>query len=205
MNLSAQIDRFGLNDPSFVALLQAGDGDAFEKLVRGQAAPLLRVGRRFMRTEEDARDALQDAFVSVFKSIGRFEATARLSTWLHRVMINACLMRLRAQRRRPEEDIEQYLPRFLDDGHQTESSVPWCESAESVLERMEMCDLVRSCIDQLPGTYREVLLLRDIEEMATEEVADLLGITPNAVKIRLHRARQALRTMLDPHMKTGRA
>ena len=196
MNLAAQNVPFELNDTSFVARLQAGDGEAFERLVREHARALLRVARRFMRTEEDARDALQDAFVSVFRSIRRFEANARLSTWLQRVVINACLMRLRSQRRRPEEDIEQHLPRFLEDGHQVESPLSWRESAETAMQRMELCELVRSAIEQLPAIYRQVLLLRDIEELSTDDAAELLGITPNAVKIRLHRGRQALRSLL---------
>jgi len=188
-------------DARFVARLKSGDAEAFETLVRKYTMPLLRTARRFMHSEEDARDAVQDAFVAVFKSIGRFEEQSQLSTWLHRIAINSCLMKLRTQRRRPEEDIEQYLPRFLEDGHQVESSVTWTESAETILQRTQTCDLVRSSIEQLPDTYRVVLLLRDIEEMSTEETAQILGITANAVKIRLHRARQALRTLLDPHMR----
>jgi RNA polymerase sigma-70 factor, ECF subfamily len=183
-------------DADLVARLQAGDSGAFEVLVRRESGPLLRVARRFLRSEEDARDALQDAFVAAWKSIGRFASHSRLSTWLHRILINACLMRLRAQRRRPEEDIEAYLPRFIEDGHQVEPSLPWAEADDFLMR-----DLVRSSIDRLPEQYRIVLLLRDIEEMTTEETAEALGITPNAVKIRLHRARQALRALLDPHMR----
>ena len=187
----------------FVAQLQAGDSGAFEALVREHTLPLLRVARRFLHSEEDARDAVQDAFVSAYKSIGRFAAGSKLSTWLHRIVVNASLMRLRSQRRHPEEDIEAYLPRFVEDGHQVEPSVPWDESAESVLQRAELRELVRSAIDRLPEQYRIVLLLRDIEEMTTEETAQALGITANAVKIRLHRARQALRTLLDPQMRSS--
>ena len=189
------------HEASLVARLRSGDSEAFETLVRTHMAALLRVARRFMRSEEDARDAVQDAFVSAFKSIDKFESNAQLSTWLHRIVINACLMRLRAQRRRPEEDIEEYLPRFREDGHQLEPSQPWSETAETMLQRSEVQGIVRAAIDQLPDTYREVLLLRDIEEMSTEEAADILKVTPNAVKIRLHRARQALRTLLDPYMR----
>ena len=174
---------------------------AFETLVRTHMAAMLRVARRFLRSEEDARDAVQDAFVSAFRALDRFASHAQLSTWLHRIVVNACLMRLRAQRRRPEEDIEEYLPRFAEDGHQIEPSEPWCETAETILERTELRGVVRSAIDALPDTYREVVLLRDIEELSTEEAADVLGVTPNAVKIRLHRARQALRTLLDPYMR----
>ena len=188
-------------EASLVALLREGDPDAFETLVRTYMPMLLRVARRFMRSEEDARDAVQDAFVSAFRSIGRFESNAQLSTWLHRIVINASLMRLRAQRRRPEEDLEAYLPRFREDGHQLQPSENWSETAETVLQRTELTGVVRAAIDQLPDTYREVLLLRDIEELSTEEAAEALGVTPNAVKIRLHRARQALRTLLDPYMR----
>jgi RNA polymerase sigma-70 factor (ECF subfamily) len=112
-------------------------------------------------------------------------------------------MKIRKQRRKPEEDIERYLPRFLEDGHHAETIMPWCESAETILQRAEMCSVVRHAIEQLPETHRVVLLLRDIEEMSTEETATVLGTTCNAVKIRLHRARQALRTLLDPYMRAG--
>ena len=189
------------DEAALVARLRSGEARAFEELVRTHMPRLLRVARRFLDSEEDARDAVQDAFVAAFRSIGDFESTALLSTWLHRIVINACLMKLRTRRRKPEEDIEKYLPRFLEDGHQVESSVGWCESAETALERAETCDLVRAAIARLPESYRVVLTLRDIEELTTEEVAKMLEITPNAVKIRLHRARQALRTLLDPHMR----
>jgi RNA polymerase sigma-70 factor (ECF subfamily) len=162
---------------------------------------LLRVARRFLRSEEDARDVVQDAFVSAFRSMARFESGARLSTWLHRIVVNAALMKLRTQRRRPEEDIEEYLPRFREDGHPVQRSENWVETADTILERTELRQIVRDSIDALPDTYREVLLLRDIEELSTEEAAEALGVTPNAVKIRLHRARQALRTLLDPYMR----
>lgn len=189
-------------EASLVALLRDGDAGAYETLVRTHMPMMLRVARRFMRSEEDARDAVQDAFVSAFRSIGKFGSNAQLSTWLHRIVVNACLMRLRTQRRRPEEDIEEYLPRFRDDGHQVLPSERWSENAESILQRTELVGIVRSAIDQLPDTYREVLLLRDIEELSTDEAAEALGVTPNAVKIRLHRARQALRTLLDPYMRS---
>ncbi|HWW61193.1 MAG TPA: sigma-70 family RNA polymerase sigma factor [Thermoanaerobaculia bacterium] len=190
-------------EAGLVAGLRAGDAGAFETLVRTQTQPLLRVARRFLRNEEDARDAVQDAFVAVFRSIGKFEAGAMLSTWLHRIVINASLMKLRTQRRRPEEDIEDYLPRFQEDGHQVERSVAWAEPADVMLLRAETSELVRAAIDKLPDTYRVVLLMRDIEELSTEETAEILEITPNAVKIRLHRARQALRGILDPQLRAS--
>ena len=192
-------------EADFVARLQAGDSGAFETLVREHSMPLLRVARRILRSEEDARDALQDAFISAFKSIRSFAAGSRLSTWLHRIVVNAALMRLRAQRRHPEEDIEAFLPRFAEDGHQLAPSVAWIEPADAMFERGELRATVRAAIDRLPESYRIVLLLRDIEEMTTEETAQALGISANAVKIRLHRARQALRTLLDPHMRNAKS
>jgi RNA polymerase sigma-70 factor (ECF subfamily) len=190
-----------VDDSTFVPRLQRRDEEAFEELVRRHTRPLLRTARRLLGSEEDARDAVQDAFVAAFRSIGGFESMAMLSTWLHRIVVNASLMRLRARRRRPEEDIEQYLPSFLPDGHPSESTAAWSEPAETTLQREELRATVRKAIDALPDTYRVVLLLRDIEERPTGEVAAILGTTPNAVKIRLHRARQALRAMLDPHMR----
>ncbi len=190
------------SEAALIAGLRAGDGDAFETLLRLYSGRLLRLARRFLGNEEDARDALQDAMVAVYKSIGTFEATSMLSTWLHRIVVNASLMKLRTKRRRHEEiDLDEHLPRFAEDGHQLEPSVPWSESAESMLEREELRALVRESIERLPDTHRIVLHLRDIEELSTEETAAILGITPNAVKIRLHRARQALRALLDEHMK----
>lgn len=193
------------DEASLVARLRSGDPGAFETLVRAHMPMMLRVARRFMHSEEDARDAVQDAFVSAFRSISKFDEKARLSTWLHRIVVNACLMRLRSQRRHPEEDIEDYLPRFREDGHQVVATENWPESAETIAERTELAAIVREQIDRLPDNYREVLLLRDIEELSTDEAADVLGVTPNAVKVRLHRARQALRTLLDPYMRPVQA
>ena len=190
-----------IDEAELVSRLRAGNSDAFETLVRTYSPSLLRTARRFLRSEEDARDALQDAFVSVFKSIGTFASNAQLSTWLHRIVINRSLMKLRSQRRHPEEDIEKYLPRFLEDGHQAEPGAAWPEGADSMMEREEVRALVRESIDRLPESYRVVLLLRDLEELSTEEAAEVLGVTPNAIKIRLHRARQALRAILDPHLR----
>ncbi|HYC55072.1 MAG TPA: sigma-70 family RNA polymerase sigma factor [Thermoanaerobaculia bacterium] len=189
------------HDDALVAGLRAGDSHAFEKLLREHGPRLLRLARRFLANEEDARDALQDAMVAVYRSVAEFKSGAALSTWLHRIVVNAALMKLRTKRRHPEEDIEQYLPRFLEDGHRREPGTAWAESADSVLEREELRGAVREAIAKLPDAYRIVLHLRDIEELSTAETAEILGTTKNIVKIRLHRARQALRTLLDETMK----
>jgi RNA polymerase sigma-70 factor (ECF subfamily) len=191
-------------DPDEAALLEglrAGRDSAYEDLVRRYSGRLLAVARRYLQSEEDARDAVQDAFASAFRSIHGFEGGARLSTWLHRIVVNAALMKLRTRRRKPEESIEELLPRFLEDGHQESPAVPWTRGAHGHLERAESRRLVREAIDRLPESYRTVLLLRDIEELETEEAARALGISGAAVKTRLHRARQALRTLLDAQLR----
>jgi RNA polymerase sigma-70 factor (ECF subfamily) len=184
---------------ALIARLKEGDEAAFAQLVRTQGSRLLAVAQRFLRNEEDARDVVQDAFLAAFRSIEGFQEESRISTWLHRITVNAALMKLRARRRKPEEPIEELLPNFLENGHRADVGPPWKEAADIALQRRETRVLVRDCIDRLPESYRTVLLLRDIEELDTEEAAQLLGITPNAVKVRLHRARQALRTLLDRH------
>ena len=176
--------------------LRCGDEEACEMLVRAHSGRLLSVARRYLRCEEDARDAVQEGFAAAFRAIGRFEGGSSLSTWLHRIVINACLMKLRSSRRRPETSIEDLLPKFDESGHRVAEPEEWRESAETALERSQTRRRVREAIARLPEHYRSVLLLRDIEELSTAEAARLLNVTENAVKIRLHRARQALRTLL---------
>lgn len=190
-----------VQEGAFVARLRAGDDNAFEDLVRTHTGRLLRVARRLMPCEDDAREVVQEAFVAAFRALDGFKGDARLSTWLHRIVVNSALMKLRTRRRRPEEPIEPLLPSFLEDGHHREQFRSWAEGADEALLRGHQRDQVRRAINQLPESYRTVLLLRDIEELETPVVAGMLGITPNAVKIRLHRARQALRTLLAPQFE----
>ena len=191
------------DERALLEALRRKDPSAVEGFVRAESPKLLAVARRMLRSESDARDAVQDAFLSAFRSLDRFEANSAISTWLHRIVVNAALMKLRARRLRPEESIEPLLPGFDETGHQTEAAPKWI-SPEGVVERREVREFVRGCIDQLPESYRTVLLLRDIEDLDTEETAQELGITANAVKVRLHRARQALRTLLEPRMREQR-
>lgn len=192
------------DEAALLAALRANDESAFEELVRRHGGKMLAAARRLLSSEDDAQDVLQEAFVAAFRAIRGFEGKSQLGTWLHRIVVNAALMRLRARRRRPEQSIEGLLPRFLDDGHQAEPAVEWRASAEDLLQRDEHRDLVRTAIDELPENYRTVLQLRDIEELDTQETAEMLGIDANTVKVRLHRARQALRTLLDRHFRAER-
>ena len=188
-------------EAKLVAALQDGDAAAFEQLVRDNTGRMLSVARRYLRNEDDAQDAVQEAFLSAFKAIDRFEGEAQLSTWLHRIVVNACLMRLRSRRRKPEESIEDQLPGFLENGHLAEPTPGWRARADDLLESSEQRRLVRERIEQLPEGHRTVLLLRDIEGYDTQRTAIELEISPGAVKTRLHRARLALREQLEPHFR----
>ena len=181
-------------DDSLVARLQRGDHAAFESLVRTHGGRLLSVARRFLGTNEDAEDAVQETFIKAFKSIHTFEERAQLHTWLHRIVVNTALMKLRERRRKPQESIDDLLPTFTEDGHQTTASREW---SDALLERKETASMVRQAIAMLPEQHRTVLVLRDIEERDTAETAAILGTSTTVVKVRLHRARQALRTLLD--------
>jgi RNA polymerase sigma-70 factor (ECF subfamily) len=189
-------------EAQLVAGLRAGNDAAFEHLVRAYGGRLLAVTRRLLGHEEDARDAVQETFLRAFRSLGSFEGGSLLSTWLHRIAVNTALMKLRSRRRKPEEPIDALLPGFREDGHFEERFQAWTEPPDDEAARREQAALVREAIDRLPEHYRTVLLLRDIEELGTSEVAEQLGVTPNAVKLRLHRARQALRTLLAPQFRS---
>ena len=191
-----------LKEQLLLSGLRAGEERAFETLVREQTRRLLPMARRFLGSSEDARDAVQETLLAAIQSLPTFRGEARLSTWIRHIGVNQCLMILRKRRRHPEVDIEPLLPTFDESGHSQARFGPW-ETKSSSLEERETQALVRQLIDELPETYRTVLLLRDIEELSTEEVASLLAVSRNTVKVRLHRARQALRSLLEPHMKRG--
>ena len=186
----------GLDEQGLLAGLRAGDDRAYEQMVRAYGGRMLAVAQRILRNEDDARDAVQSAYLSAFKAIGRFEGGCQLGTWLHRIVVNAALMKLRSSRRKAEEALEPLLPTYQDDGHHVEQFSQHDIPADVLLEREESKAVVRACIEQLPDRYRSILVLRDIEDVSNGEVAAMLGVTPNAAKIRLHRARQALTTLL---------
>jgi RNA polymerase sigma-70 factor (ECF subfamily) len=187
------------SEEALMAAMQAGEEAAFEQVVREYGPRLLAVTRRMLGREEDAQDAFQDALLSAFKAIGSFKSEARLSTWLHRITVNAALMKLRTQKRQTR-NIEDLLPRFHDDGHRQNPDPAWAIAHDTAVADRETRAVVRQFIDELPDAYREVIVLRDIEERSTEETATALGVNEGVVKTRLHRARQALRTLLAPYM-----
>jgi len=179
-----------------VRRLREGDEQAFETLVRKYAPKMLAFARSFLCEEQDARDVVQNALLSVFKAIHGFAQKSQLSTWLHRIVMNRALMELRGRRRRAEATFDELLPSFDSDGKWLNVSSSFVTGDQISLERRQLHEMVRKCIAQLPESYRIILLMRDIEELDTNEVAQMLDITANAVKVRLHRARQTLRPLL---------
>jgi len=189
---------FGSSDAAPMSLthrIRVGDNAAWEEFVRENAGRMLTVARRLLRNEEDAGDAVQEAFVSAFKSMGEFESRAQLSTWMHRIVVNACLMQLRKRKRK---GLGQLLPGFDETGHHAQPTTEWTNDPSDDAERSDVRQQVRACIDRLPEPYRTTLMLRDIEQFDTEETAELMACSMECVKSRLHRARCALRTLLEP-------
>lgn len=183
-------------DQALVQGLQRNDPRAFETLVRRYGDYLYRVALRVAGREAEARDAVQEVFISVLRTIAGFEARSSLKTWLHRLTVNAVLMRLRSARRRPEVSIDDLVQ--PPQGMRQEPEWLFTESEEAAAEREDVRARVRACIDRLPDSYRIVLVLRDIEGHDTREVAELIGETEGNVKVRLHRARAALKKLLEP-------
>jgi RNA polymerase sigma-70 factor (ECF subfamily) len=191
-------------DAALVARLKAGEEAAFEEMVRNLGGRMLAVARRMLRDEEAARDTVQEAMLSAVRGLKNFDGHSRLSTWLHRIVVNAALMRIRARQRKPEMSIEPLLPRFAEDGHHAEAVTSWADSAEQLIERQETQAMVRAALAELPESYRVIVMMRDIDGMSTEEAAAAFGITENALKLRLHRARLALATILKRRMASPR-
>jgi RNA polymerase sigma-70 factor, ECF subfamily len=187
------------DDARMVAALRRGDEAAFEELVRKFGPRLLAAARRYLGSEDDACDALQDAFLCAFKAINTFKGDSQLSTWLHRIVINSALTQLRAKKRRLDDapaPIQELLSRF-DRGGNWIDGPSYVAPLHKSLEVAETRSLVRRCIDKLPDTYKVVLILRDINDLDTPEAASLLGLTANSVKVRLHRGRRALKTLIE--------
>ncbi|MBL9089371.1 MAG: sigma-70 family RNA polymerase sigma factor [Planctomycetia bacterium] len=185
-----------------VARLQRGDDAAFETLVRMHGPRMLAVARRYLPQDADAQDALQDAFVNVARAIGGFEGASRLETWLHRIVVNAALMKLRARSRRPEVSVdEEALARI----ERSRGPSGWSSTADEALSRRELEEIVRDEVARLPDDYRAVLVLRDVEGLGVDEIAALLDVGAAAAKMRLQHARRMLRAALGARLTPSEA
>ncbi len=190
-------------ETDFLVQLKAGNEDAFEELVAQCTAPMLRLAKTILNNDDDAEDAVQDAFLSVFKSMHRFSGSCATKTWLHRIVVNACLMKLRSQKRRPTVSIEDLLPHGDESSPRVEPVASNDDSPLATIINREACGQVRACIDRLPEEFRSVLILRDIDGVDTSHAAMSLDTTNGAIRTRLHRARHALRTLLVHYQRNG--
>lgn len=176
----------------------SGDAFAFEELVTRYEARVYRLACRLLGNDADAPDALQETFLQVYRGLKGFRGESRFSTWLYRIATNAALMQRRSRSRRPAESLEAFLPCFDPDGQHaaTPEQLQVAARAEEVLDRQLLAEKAWAGLDRLPDLYRETFVLRDLEEMPTAEVAQVLGIEPAAVRQRVHRARLLLRGYL---------
>jgi RNA polymerase sigma-70 factor (ECF subfamily) len=164
----------------------------FEHIVRQHSPRLLAAARRVLGDDDEAHDALQDAYGAAFRALHGFRGEASLSTWLYRIVLNSARMRRRARSRRRETSIDE--AELGLDLTELDYCVP--TRPDAALEAKQDGARLRQCIDRLPPSYRSVILLRDIEDRTTDAAAQHLAISPNAVKVRLHRARRALWSLL---------
>lgn len=174
---------------------------AAEQLVRDNIGWMLALAERILRDRGLAEDTVQEAFVDAFRGLDSFEGRSSLKTWLRRITVNASLTKLRQLKRLAEQPIDEYLPEF--DRYECRIEAPWTHLAtlEEVLENEDLRTQVSTGIDALPDSYRIVLQLRDIEGYDTSEVATLLSISESNAKVRLHRARAALKKLLEPVLR----
>lgn len=182
-----------IDERAFVERLRAGDKSACAQCVEAHAPGVYRLALRLLGDETEAEDVVQETFLSAFKAIDSFEWRAGLNTWLYRIAYNAALMRLRRRTplsvavELPPDDGEAATPRELFD---------WCCLPERDLESAEARAHLEQAIGELPEKLRAVFVLRELEELSTEQAAEALGISPENVKTRLHRARLWLRERL---------
>lgn len=173
-----------------------------ELLVRENIGWMLSLARRTLGSHPDlAEDAVQNAFMSAFRSLDKLEDPSKITAWLHRITVNAALMELRKQRRQAEQPIDDLLPEFDQNECRLEERWSYLARTEDVMENHQMWALIGNSLEQLPESYRIVLHLRDIEGYSTNEVASLLEVTPSNVKIRLHRARSAMKKLIEPLLR----
>lgn len=191
------------DEAALIGRLRTGDERAYEHVVLTYSGRLVNTAKRFLDQDEDAQDAVQEAFLSAFRNLDKFQGDSRLYTWLHRIVVNQALMKLRSRRRKPERNIDDLLPRYSEAGERSELGQAWAVTYDTAAASNEVGEMVRGGIDQLPDDYRTILIMRDLEGLNTAETAEALGLSEAAVKTRLHRARMALKHVLDPHMTGG--
>jgi RNA polymerase sigma-70 factor (ECF subfamily) len=186
------------SDEALAARAAAGDDGAFEALVLRYQHRVFRLACR-LTSETDAPDVVQDTFLQVYRHMSTFRGDAQFSTWLYRIATNAGLMHRRAQARRPAESLDEFLPRFDADGRleDTPDALRIASRVDELLDRHVLAKKAQAAIEGLPDLYREAFVLRDLEELSTADVAQVLGVEPATVRQRVHRARLMVREYLS--------
>ncbi len=186
------------DEPALVASAKAGDTSAFEELVSRYERKIFRLAQNITGNREDAEDTTQEAFLKSYAHLQEFQGDSRFYTWLVRITVNEALMRLRKRRPNqvsldePVESEEDFMPRELED---------WGPSPEQRYAQTELQGILSEVIEKLDPAFRVVFILRDVEELSSEETAALLGLSVPAVKSRLLRARLKLRQKLNRYFK----
>ena len=197
----------GDTEVMLIERLRAQDPSVLEILMERYSPRIYRVAFGITRSHGDAEEVVQDVFVTLFRKIDSFEGRAALGTWLYRVAANAALIKRRGKRAEVEVHLEDYLPTFKADGHRegdrTMLLADWSGTPERELLSGEAREILEEGLALVPDHYRAILVLRDVEELSNEEVAEALGESVASVKSRLHRARMALREVLTRRLGPG--
>jgi RNA polymerase sigma-70 factor (ECF subfamily) len=184
----------GFDESSLVAQAQAGDQNAFSELVGHYERKIYRLAKNITRNDEDAEDVLQDAFLKAYTHLDSFKGDSKFYTWIVRIAVNEALMRLR--KRKSDRSVPLDEPVELGEESVTREIAVWEDNPEQRYSKEEWRRILDEAVEGLKPDFRTVFVLRDIEELSTEETAETLGISVPAVKSRLLRARLALRETL---------
>ena len=184
-------------DLALVHACKSGNAAAFEELVKRYDTKLFRIAQHITHNREDAQDAVQEAFLKVFRKLTQFQENSKFSTWLTRITVNESLMKLRKQRHNKEFSIDN---NFESEDHSLTSELAdWARNPEELYRGSELRNILRSELQELQPGLRVVFVLRDIEGLSTEETAEVLESPPVAVRARLWRARLKLRERLSKY------
>ncbi len=190
------------NEATLVAEARAGSSDAFTTLLNQYDRNIYRLALNITGQQEDAEDVLQETFLKAYRHLDRFQGNSRFYTWLVRIAVNEALMKLRKRRGSREVSLDEPVPG--DDGESYPREVEdWGDNPEQRFAKTELEEILHGAIETLEGPFRTVVTLRDIEDLSTEETADMLGLSVPAVKSRLLRGRLRLREKLNKYFRRG--
>ncbi|GGG92213.1 sigma-70 family RNA polymerase sigma factor [Silvibacterium dinghuense] len=185
-------------EAALITAVLAGERDKFHLLILPYEAQLYRTAFALVKNTQEAEDVVQDAVLKAYRRLASFRGDAKFSTWLIAITLNEARSRLRRENRVPTDSLDE---RREDQGDFTPAALTdWREVPQAALERQEIRSLIECALAELPESYREIIILRDVEELSVNETAELLGISVALVKVRLHRARMMLQKILAPQL-----